>query len=68
MKKLTVAAGIARTYVDYAERKGADRAYLLRAAALTEGDIVDQDARIPLETFRDRIIAAKAATGNPAFV
>lgn len=68
MKALTVAAGIARTYIDYAERKGADRAHLLDAVGLTEAAIENQDARIPLETYRTLIIAAKRATNSPAFV
>ncbi|WP_342077086.1 AraC family transcriptional regulator ligand-binding domain-containing protein [Yoonia sp. SS1-5] len=68
MKVLTVAAGLARTYIDYAERKGADRVALLSAAGLTEAAIVDQDDRLPLETYRTLILAAKDATGDPAFV
>lgn len=68
MKFLSVAAGLARTYADFAAQNGADRAALLAAAGIDADSLVDQDARVPLDRFQSLILHAKAATGDPAFV
>lgn len=67
MKHLSVAAGIARTYVDYAADHGADRDQLMAAAGIVQSDLDNQDARFPLVNFQRLLHAAKDMTGNPAF-
>lgn len=68
MTHLTVSAGLARTYADYAVDRGAERAALLRQAGIGADLLDDQDARVPLARFQALIGAAKAATGDPGFV
>lgn len=68
MKQLTVATGLARTYVEYAHKHGANREALLAEAGLKGVDLDDQDGRIPLETYKNLIRAAQRMTDDPAFV
>jgi len=68
MKRPSVSAGLVRSYVDYAALCGVDGDDLLARLDLHPGDLADQDARIPLDRFRDLIALAKALTGDPAFV
>lgn len=68
MKRPTVSAGVARSFVDYAQARGAERAVLLKAVDLDEADLADQDARLPLERYRAIIRAAQNALDDPAFV
>lgn len=68
MKTPTVAAGIARAYIDYAVQKGADRAVLLAAIGLEDAALDDQDSRIAMDAFQQLILCAKRETKDPAFV
>lgn len=68
MKKPTVSAGLARSFIDYAQARGVERDGFLAALGLTEADLADQDARLPLALYREIIHRAKRATGDGAFV
>jgi AraC-like DNA-binding protein len=62
----TAGAGFARGLLELAVSKGADRAALLRQAAISEAQIQDQDARIPFGRYVALMRAAKAMTGDGA--
>ena len=66
MKKQSVAAGIIKNLLDYSEQRGADRVAILNQVGLSEEDLVDQDARIPLDSYKTVLRACKLATGEPA--
>ena len=66
MKRDTVSAGLARSVLDFACDKGADREVLLDAAGLNAASLADQDARVPLSTYLALIRAARTATHDPA--
>lgn len=66
MGRNTVSAGYARSLVDYAAGRGADRGQLLAAAGLAAADLADFDARVPHDAYAALMRAAKAATGDAA--
>jgi AraC-like DNA-binding protein len=66
MAQNTVSAGYARSLVDYAAARGAERGALLAAAGLRDADIADMDRRVPHERYVALMRAAKAQTGDPA--
>jgi AraC-like DNA-binding protein len=66
VKGPTAAAGIVGGFLDYAVDCGGTRGALLAASGLTEADLADQDARVPLTAFKALIEAAAAATGDGA--
>lgn len=66
MKRVSVAAGLARGFVDFATSCGADRACLLADAGVTEDRLVNQDASIPVEAYKRLISGAKIQTTDPA--
>ena len=49
MSEATIAAGFFSGLLDYAAEKGAGRDGLLARCSLTDADIADQDARVPLD-------------------
>ncbi|HEX8064124.1 MAG TPA: AraC family transcriptional regulator [Allosphingosinicella sp.] len=63
----TVAAGLARGLIEFAETRGADRDDIVAAAGLDERALAEQDGRVPIEEYRLLFRAATAATGDPAF-
>jgi AraC-like DNA-binding protein len=66
MSELTVAAGLARGLTAFAVSKGASEQALLAQAHLNPEDLLDQDARIPLDNYVMLMRAAKYLTGDPA--
>lgn len=67
MREATVTATAVSTLLDFAANRGADRGDLLRRSGLSEADLVDRDARIPLARYRDLVRAAQSLTNDPAF-
>ena len=63
----TIAAGFVRGLADFAAAKGADRAELLRRAAIEARDLGAQESRIPFAKYKALMHAAKALTEDPAF-
>lgn len=63
----TVSAGYASALLAYAERCGADRRRLLRAADIASAALEDPDRRVPYGRFVALMRAAKIETGDPAF-
>lgn len=68
MAEQTMAAGFARSFLDYVCEKGAERAALLAASGLTMDDLSDQDRRIPEAAYRAMIAAAMKQTGNTSLL
>ena len=68
MTEQTMAAGFARSFLDYACEKGAKRAALLVASGLTTDDLSDQDSRIPEAAYRAMIAAAMKQTGDTSLL
>ena len=68
MKSASVAAGIARKFLDYAAECGAPRHQLYNRTGLSPTALADQDARIPLATYQTLIAIAIELTGDPAIV
>jgi AraC-like DNA-binding protein len=66
MRDLTVAAGVPRTLVDLAVKKGASREALLRRARIDPAVLRDQDRRVPFESYVALMRAAKQACRDPA--
>lgn len=66
MPDLTVAAGLARGLVNLAVSKGADRGVLLARAGIAEGDLADQDTRIPFAKYVTLMRAGKELAHDPA--
>ncbi|MGA0608547.1 AraC family transcriptional regulator [Phenylobacterium sp. VNQ135] len=66
MAELTVGAGFVRGLLDFAVRRGADRAALAADAGLDPDILADEDARLPFRAYVDLMRAAKALTGDPA--
>ena len=62
----TVGAGYARGLLELAVSRGADRAALLRQAAILASELRDPDARIPARNYEALMRAAKALTGDTA--
>jgi AraC-like DNA-binding protein len=63
-----MAAGFARGFLDYAEGEGAGRRALMAASGLTETDLADQDARIPVAAYQALIAAGIEATGDTSLL
>jgi AraC-like DNA-binding protein len=68
MAETTIGAGYPRGLLEFATRKGADRAALLGRAGLSESDLERQDNHVPLERYLALIDAAAALTGEPAIM
>lgn len=66
MTRATVSAGYAGALLDFAVSKGADRARLLAAAGIGEGDLSDRDNRVAMDRYIALMRAAKVETGDPA--
>lgn len=66
MAELTVGAGFVRGLLDFAVRRGADRATLAARAGLDLRILADEDARLPFQAYVDLMREAKALTGDPA--
>ena len=62
----SVAAGPVRGLIDFAVAKGVARSALLSASGIADGDLADQDARVPFAKYVALMRAAKALTGDPA--
>jgi AraC-like DNA-binding protein len=62
----TVGAGYARALLDFATRRGADRAMLMAAARIGEAILDDADQRLPFSAFVSLMREAKRACNNPA--
>lgn len=63
-----MAAGFAASFAKYACTHGANREALLAAGNLSEGDLSDQDNRIPTASYRAMIAAAIMQTGDTALL
>ena len=68
MKRPTLAAGFAATFLEYAVSKGADRAALLKGAGLTEDDLALQDGRVSVDAYYAIVGGAIQMTGDGALV
>ena len=68
MPEQTMAAGFASGFLDHAVAEGAPRAALLAASGLTDADLADQDARIPVAAYRAMIGAGIEATGDTSLL
>jgi AraC-like DNA-binding protein len=68
MMDRTMAAGFAAGFLRYAVEEGAPRDALLAEAGLTDADIADQDARIPVAAYEAMIGAGIAATGDTSLL
>lgn len=66
MAQPTISAGYPRGLLDFAVRKGADRAALLERAGLGEADLSQQDNRVALDRYLALFKAAADLTGEPA--
>ena len=66
MKQQTVAAGLARNFLDYAVSRGANRDALLAEVGLSADDLSDQDARVAMGIYTSLVRACKLATGDAA--
>lgn len=66
MDGASVSAGLAAGLLSYAAGCGAAENELLRASALTQSDLADPDARVPLANYIALTRAAEAATGDAA--
>ena len=64
----TRAASFAAAFADYACEKGADRQTLLSFSGLSEGDLSNQDDRIPMAFYQALIGAAIHQTGDTALL
>lgn len=62
----TVASGYARSLVELAVGRGADAQALLDAAGIDRVTIDAPDERLPFDSFRRLMSAAKSASGDPA--
>jgi AraC-like DNA-binding protein len=68
MSDRTMAAGFASGFLDYAVAEGAPHGRLLAASGLTDGDLADQDARIPVAAYEAMIGAGIEATGDTSLL
>lgn len=62
----TVAAGVARAWLDLACARGADRSALLAQAGLYAADLADLDQRVPWTRLCALVQAARSLSGDPA--
>lgn len=67
MTAFTVSAGYANGALEYAVRRGADRAQLLRAAEIDQRLFDDPDKRLSLVSYQVLIRTAKSQCNAPAF-
>jgi len=65
--ELTVAVGVARALVDFAEARGTDRGELLQCAGIPADDLLHQDDRLPIERYLALMTEARALCSDPAF-
>lgn len=68
MTQPTMAAGFAAAFLDYAVSRGADRTRLLAQSELSEADLAEQDARVPVAAYEALIGAGMADTGDTALL
>jgi len=68
VKRGSVAAGLVRGFVDFAESRGAARAGMLAALGPAAARLADPDARVPLGAYRAAIRAAAESSGDPAIL
>ena len=68
MPQPTMAAGFAAAFLDYAAQRGASRQTLLASAGLTEAELEDQDARVPVAAYQALVMAGISATGDTALL
>lgn len=68
MSEPMMAAGFVASFIDYAVLRGADRVALLQAASLYEGDLADQDNRVPVAAYQAAIAKGISATGDTALL
>lgn len=68
MSDQTMAAGFASAFLDYAVADGAPRRGLLAASRLTDEDLADQDARIPVSSYQALIAAGIEATADTSLL
>ena len=66
MKQPTVSAGYARALLDFAVSQGAGEGDLLHQSGLDPEALGDPDNRVPLQTYKDLMAAAKDLCGDPA--
>ena len=66
MGSITVSAGYAKGFLDYAMRHGADCVELLRVADIDERVFDDPDNRLPMANYQALINAAKTQCNAPA--
>lgn len=66
MRTPTIGAGYPRGLLEFAVRKGADRAALLERAGLSEEDLRQQDNHVALNRYLALFQAAAELTGEPA--
>lgn len=66
MPELTVAAGLARSLIDFAASKGADRRALAARSGVALDDLSDLDNRIPLSNYIALMHAGKELARDPA--
>jgi len=67
MRELTVAAGVMRALLEFAESRGAPRWALLERCGVDPADLNDRDQRIPFRRYVALTRAAKELCGDPAF-
>lgn len=67
MREATVTATAVSTLLDFAAKRGAERGDLLHRSGLSDGELIDRDARIQLSRYRDLVRAAQSLTKDPAF-
>lgn len=63
-----MAAGFAAAFAAYACENGADRATLLADSGLAEGDLADQDNRIPVAAYQALISSGMMQTGDTSLL
>lgn len=64
--QFTIAAGPARSLLDFAVSRGAERQALLDRAGIAASALADPDERVPFEHYVALMRAAKSLTGDPA--
>ncbi len=64
--RTTVGAGYALGLLGLAVSRGANRGQLMARCGLTDGDLADQDSRVPMANYVALMRTAKELTGDPA--
>lgn len=67
MSQSTVAAGVVRRVIQFAEQRGAFPAALLEASGIDAADLDDHDNRVPLVNYIALLRNAKSLCRDPAF-